>query len=127
MFTDIDDRFIELYVGGTYKQAILTTLHPSTCFSINIQEMQSSAGVKYTQSSSKFLILMNQLLFFLQLLACAINATCLALLHASVPMKYTVAAVHAMIDRDTNELIIDPNEEQVKVQNIILNMSLPLW
>jgi len=48
-----------------------------------------------------------------QLIGCAINAACLAVLNSGLAMKYLVAAVHCIIDKD-NEFIIDPNHRQSK-------------
>jgi len=51
----------------------------------------------------------------LQLLACAINASCLALINSGLSMKYTIAAVSCMLEKETGELIIDPDGTQLKV------------
>jgi exosome complex component RRP46 len=50
----------------------------------------------------------------LQLLACAVNAACLALINSGIAMKFLVAAVSCMIDREDN-ILIDPNSKQLKV------------
>lgn len=52
--------------------------------------------------------------FPFQLLACTINAACIALVNASIPMKYTVAAVACMIDRESGDLLLDPEEPQLQ-------------
>jgi exosome complex component RRP46 len=50
----------------------------------------------------------------LQLLACAVNASCLALINSGIAMKFLVAAVSCMIDHEDN-ILIDPNSKQLKV------------
>ena len=47
------------------------------------------------------------------LLACCINATCLALLDAAIPLRYMVASVHCIIDKDGN-VVVDPTHKQEK-------------
>ncbi|XP_014217264.1 exosome complex component RRP46 [Copidosoma floridanum] len=88
----INDRLMELYIRDTCEGSILTALHPASTISVNIQELQDSGG----------------------LLACAINASCLALINSSVPMKYTFAAVCCMIDKESGSIIIDPSSTQLK-------------
>lgn len=83
------DKYKEYVIKNTCKTAILTALHPRTSISIQLQEMENRGGLE----------------------ACAINAACLALLNGGVPMKFTVAAVHSIIDRD-NQVVLDPNNRQ---------------
>lgn len=49
----------------------------------------------------------------LQLIACAVNASCLALLNSGLSMKTLIAGVHCIISAD-GDLILDPNGEQTK-------------
>jgi len=74
-----------------FQNTILTNLHPRTSIRIIIQEIQDHGG----------------------LLSCIINSACLALLNASVPMKYVVAAVHCSVDKN-NTIICTPSQEQLK-------------
>lgn len=46
----------------------------------------------------------------MQLIACAVNATCLALLHSGLSMKSLVAAVHCAIT-EAGELVLDPEQD----------------
>lgn len=57
---------------------------------------------------------MNKIIFF-QLLACAINASCLALMNAGLSMKYVIAAVSCMIEKETEKTIVDPDDVQLQV------------
>jgi len=88
----VDDRLIETYIRETCESAILVSFHPNTMVCINLQEMQDSGG----------------------LLACAINAACLALINSGLSMKYTIAAVSCMIEKETGEVIMDPDSSQLR-------------
>ncbi|XP_029661481.1 exosome complex component RRP46-like [Formica exsecta] len=88
----IDDRLIETYIRETCESAILVSMHPNTMVCINLQEMQDFGG----------------------LLACAINASCLALINSGLSMKYTIAAINCMIEKETGKVIIDPDSTQLK-------------
>lgn len=90
------------YVGVTYKQRvgqtsnrekvleytiksicdgiILTHLHPRTAINIILQEIENGGSQ----------------------LACAINCTCLALLDANIPLKYTFAAVNCALMKSSS-------------------------
>ncbi|CAK9814023.1 Exosome complex component RRP46 [Anthophora quadrimaculata] len=83
----VDDRMIEMYIKETCEAAIIVTFHPATAICINIQELEDSGGI----------------------LACIINAACLALLNAGIPMKFTIAAVSCMIEENTDNFILDPD------------------
>lgn len=87
----VSDRMTENTLQNTLEAAILTTQYPRTQISISVQEMQDSGG----------------------LLACAINAGCLALMNTGLSMKFLIAAIHCMVSND-GEVILDPNEKQLK-------------
>lgn len=52
---------------------------------------------------------MNYYLSLLQLIACSVNASCLALLNSGLSMKSLLAGVHCVITND-NELVLDPDQ-----------------
>ncbi|XP_023712969.1 exosome complex component RRP46 [Cryptotermes secundus] len=87
----VHDKMRETLIRNTCSTALLVTLHPRTSISIIVQEMQDSGG----------------------LLACAVNAACLALINSGIAMKFLVAAVSCMIDHEDN-ILIDPNSKQLK-------------
>ncbi|KAL1385349.1 hypothetical protein pipiens_003304 [Culex pipiens pipiens] len=87
----VNDRLLENLIRNTYESALLTALHPRTAVSIQIQEMQDRGG----------------------LVACAINAVCLALIDSGIEMKYLVAAVHSVLDEE-GEITLDPDELRAK-------------
>ena len=49
------------------------------------------------------------------MLGCIINAACLALINAGIPMKFTIAAVNCMIQKDSEDIILDPDNIQLQV------------
>lgn len=85
----VSDRLKEQIINCTCETALLTMLHPRTTVAIQLQEMDDHAG----------------------LIACAINAACLALVNSGLPMKFLVAAVNCAIDAD-GECILDPDTKQ---------------
>lgn len=53
-------------------------------------------------------------------MACAINASCLALINSGLSMKFTIAAVSCMIEKETGKIIMDPDSTQLKVSIIMI-------
>merc|ERR1711879_483159 len=64
-------KILEFCLRSTLEQAILTSLHPRTAVRLVIQEVSGDGAV----------------------LSCALNAACLALIDASLPLKQPFAAV----------------------------------
>lgn len=85
------DKMFERTIRNTCETVLLTALHPRSSITIVIQEMQNSGSF----------------------LSCCVNASCLALLDASVSMKYLVAAVTCAINEDS-KLLIDPSDKEEK-------------
>ena len=85
------DRAEECYLSGTCESVILSALHPRTCIRIIVQELQDSGSLP----------------------SCAINAACLALLDAAIPLRHLVAGVACIITQE-GELILDPSLRQEK-------------
>ena len=73
----VADRAREALIQSTCNSAILTALHPRTSISINLQEMQDDGC----------------------LISSCINAACLALLDASISMKFLIAAVTVLVNK----------------------------
>ncbi|KAF3424063.1 hypothetical protein E2986_05214 [Frieseomelitta varia] len=90
--TKVDDRMTEMYIKETCEAAIIVTFHPATAICINVQELEDSGGM----------------------LACTINAACLALINAGIPMKFTIAAINCMIQKDSEDIILDPDNIQLQ-------------
>ncbi|XP_034238336.1 exosome complex component RRP46 [Thrips palmi] len=96
----VPDRMSESTLQHTFEAAILTTAHPRTLITISIQEMQDSGG----------------------LLACAINAGCLAIMNSGLPMRFLVAAVNCMI-HENGDIILDPDEKQLKESCAVMTFA----
>ncbi|KOX76988.1 Exosome complex component RRP46 [Melipona quadrifasciata] len=90
--TKVDDRMTEMYIKETCEAAIIVTFHPASAICINVQELEDSGGM----------------------LGCTINAACLALINAGIPMKFTFAAVNCMIQEDSEDIILDPDSIQLQ-------------
>jgi len=86
----LEDKARESRLVSTLSSTILTVLHPRTAISINLQ-LQQEDGC--TES------------------AC-INAACLALLDASVSLKFLIASVTVVIMAD-GDIVCDPSQKQV--------------
>ena len=67
----VEDRAREARIVATVTSAVLTILHPRTAFSVNLQEMADDGCLE----------------------SACVNAACLALLDASVSLKYLIASV----------------------------------
>merc|ERR1719342_171412 len=87
----VKDRDREETITRTCTAAVLTTLHPRTAVTVNLQEMQDGGCIVST----------------------CINAACLALLDASVPMRFLIAAVTVIITKD-GRIVTDPTTKQAK-------------
>ncbi|XP_077563881.1 exosome complex component Rrp46 [Haemaphysalis longicornis] len=83
------DRMSENVVRSTLETAMLTALHPRACISVTCQELHNDGS----------------------LLACCINAACLAAIDAAVNMKCHVAAVTGALTKDGN-ILLDPDRQQ---------------
>lgn len=88
--SSVTDRLFEQIVRSTCETAILTMLHPRTAVTIQLQEMEDRSG----------------------LVACCVNAACLALLNSGISMRFVVAAVHCCVDAETGQLVVDPDLRQ---------------
>ena len=49
-------------------------------------------------------------------MAAAVNGITLALLDAGIPMKFMSAALTCMIDRTSQDIIMDPTKEELEVK-----------
>jgi len=85
----VDDKAHEARIVSTCTSAVLTVLHPRTCFSVNIQVMQEDGCLE----------------------SACVNAACLALLDASVSLKFLVASVTVALMKD-DTIICDPTQKQ---------------
>ncbi|XP_052867844.1 exosome complex component RRP46 [Anopheles cruzii] len=89
---DIQNRLVESLIKRSFVRAVATTAFPRTAVYVIVQEMTDKGG----------------------LLACSINATCLALITGGIELNFVVAAVHCILDQDGN-VILDPEGKQLKL------------
>ena len=86
----VEDKARESRIQAVCSSAILTVLHPRTYFSIGLQELQDDGCQE----------------------SVCLNAACLALLDASVPLKFLLASVTVVMTEDRN-IICDPTNKQL--------------
>jgi exosome complex component RRP46 len=106
------EKSMEAHLRGILDGVILTNLHPRTSINVNIQEVQNYGSV------SVFLLKLLKKTISLSLfkyISCALNSCCLALLDASIPLKYTFASVTIGFIKESHELVYFPDIEQEKV------------
>lgn len=87
------EREYEAILRTAMEQAIISTLHPRTLIQIVVQVMNDDGS----------------------LLSAAINATCLALLDAGIPMRSLIAGVDLAIvasTTTTTTVLLDPTKEE---------------
>uniref|UniRef100_A0A6G4ZX04 Putative exosomal 3'-5' exoribonuclease complex subunit rrp46 n=1 Tax=Rhipicephalus microplus TaxID=6941 RepID=A0A6G4ZX04_RHIMP len=94
------DRMSEKVIRSTLETALLTALHPRSCISLTCQEFHNNGG----------------------LLACAINAACLAAIDAAVSMKCHIAAVTAAMT-NTGIILLDPDGQQEQEARAVCTFS----
>lgn len=82
----VTERVKESLIRNTCETALLATLFPRTSITVVIQEVQNCG----------------------QIIACAVNSACLALLNSGIEMKFVVGAATCIIDQTTNEIIVNP-------------------
>ncbi|KAK2154410.1 hypothetical protein LSH36_269g06016 [Paralvinella palmiformis] len=83
------EKSLENFISSTCKSVISVNLHPRASFSIVLQEVENDGS----------------------LMSCCVNAACMALLNAAVPLNYMMAAVTIIVSED-GELVLDPTEKQ---------------
>jgi len=84
----VKEKSLEAIVSKTCEEVALTTLHPRSAMQIVVQTLQDSGS----------------------LLACMLNASCMAMVHAGLPMKSLMVAVACCVCND--QIIIDPTLEE---------------
>ncbi|XP_027701697.1 exosome complex component RRP46 [Vombatus ursinus] len=97
----VAEKSRERLIRNTCEAVVLGTLHPRTSITIVLQ-IVSDAG---------------------SLLACCLNAACLALVDAGVPMKALFCGVTCVLDPDGG-LVLDPTAKQEKEARAILTFAL---
>ncbi|XP_040154960.1 exosome complex component RRP46 [Anopheles arabiensis] len=89
---DIQHRLMESLIKRSFVRVVATPAFCRSAVYIYVQEMTDRGG----------------------LLACSINASCLALITSGVELNFTVAAVHCIMTED-GAMILDPDHKQLKL------------
>lgn len=106
----VGDRLREQMIRNTCETALLSVLYPRTAITIQLQEMEDSEGVRLF--GFKMQIFQQFTKYHRpQLVACSVNAACLALISSGLAMKFLVGAVHCVVDANS-DIILDPNHRQ---------------
>lgn len=91
------ERNDESIISATITNILLVTLHPRTSINVILQEVQDAGN----------------------LLSCCINAVCMALMEAGLPMNYLVASVSCVLDAE-RKCILNPNLKQQKESKVAM-------
>ncbi|KAI8064860.1 ribosomal protein S5 domain 2-type protein [Gilbertella persicaria] len=87
------EKLMETILRTTFEPVILGGMMPRTLVQIVIQITKDDGSV----------------------LAASVNAITLALLDAGIPMKHMAAAITVMVDKTSNELVLDPIAIELEV------------
>lgn len=91
------EKIFERTLRNTCETFLRAAMHPRSSITMIVQEIQDSGSF----------------------LACCVNSCCLALLDASVAMKYLVAAVTCAIDTE-GQVILDPTSQREEDSEAVL-------
>nr|KAF6289901.1 exosome component 5 [Pipistrellus kuhlii] len=97
----VAEKSRERLIRNTCEAVVLGALHPRTSITIVLQVI-SDAG---------------------SLMACCLNATCMALVDAGVPMQALFCGVTCALDSD-GTLVLDPTAKQEKEARAVLTFAL---
>ncbi|XP_006900980.1 PREDICTED: exosome complex component RRP46 [Elephantulus edwardii] len=97
----VAEKSRERLIRNTCEAVVLGVLHPRTSITVVLQVV-SDAG---------------------SLLACCLNAACMALVDAGVPMRALFCGVTCALDSDGN-LVLDPTAKQEKEARAVLTFAL---
>ncbi|XP_033054716.1 exosome complex component RRP46 isoform X2 [Trachypithecus francoisi] len=97
----VAEKSRERLIRNTCEAVVLGTLHPRTSITVVLQVV-SDAG---------------------SLLACCLNAACMALVDAGVPMRALFCGVTCALDSD-GTLVLDPTSKQEKEARAVLTFAL---
>ncbi|XP_069855194.1 exosome complex component RRP46 isoform X2 [Dipodomys merriami] len=97
----VAEKSRERMIRNTCEAAVLGALHPRTSITVVLQVV-SDAG---------------------SLLACCLNAACMALVDAGVPMKALFCGITCALDSD-GTITLDPTDKQEKEARAVLTFAL---
>ncbi|XP_052569998.1 exosome complex component RRP46 isoform X2 [Peromyscus californicus insignis] len=97
----VAEKSREQLIRNTCEAVVLGALHPRTSVTVVLQVVNDAGS----------------------LLACCLNAACMALVDAGVPMRALFCGVSCALDSDGN-LVLDPTTKQEKEARAILTFAL---
>ncbi|KAG7217612.1 hypothetical protein INR49_021300 [Caranx melampygus] len=110
----VRERAQEQCVRETCEASLLLSLHPRSSLTLVLQVLHDDGSVSFSKvnccCTSSFPVL--------QLLSCSLNAACMALMDAGLPMSCLFCGVTCAIDTD-GQIITDPTAAQEKLQQCI--------
>ncbi|KAG9348374.1 hypothetical protein JZ751_002109 [Albula glossodonta] len=109
----VRERAREQCVRETCEAALLSSLHPRSSLSLVLQVVHDDGSVSFTIAHGGCSSLSSP-----QLLACCLNAACMALMDAGLPMGCLFCGVTCAIDQE-GQIITDPSAQQEKLQQCI--------
>ncbi|ALC47668.1 Rrp46 [Drosophila busckii] len=89
----VKERIREAAIKDVLELAVLSEAYPRAKMSLQLQELEDRGSID----------------------ACALNAACLAMLIGGLPLKYSFAAVHCIINEE-GEFVVDPELSETKHQ-----------
>lgn len=97
----IQEKNQEQLIRETCESVILGTLHPRTSITIVLQIINDAGS----------------------LLACCLNAACMGLMDAGIPMRALFCGVTCALDAD-DQLTLDPSSKQQKESRAVLTLAI---
>ncbi|XP_067831149.1 exosome complex component RRP46 [Heptranchias perlo] len=97
----VAEKSKEQMIRNTCEATILTALHPRSSITVVLQVIHDSGS----------------------LLSCCLNAACMALMDAGLPMKCVFCGITCVIDSDGN-MLLDPTTKQEKEAAAVLTFSI---
>ncbi|CAO3627205.1 unnamed protein product [Cunninghamella echinulata] len=91
-FPQTKDKLLETILRSAFEPIILTGMMPRTLVEIVVQVEKDDGSV----------------------LSAAINGITLALIDAGLPMKYMASSINCMIDKTSDEIILDPTLKELE-------------
>ncbi|KTG41940.1 hypothetical protein cypCar_00023803, partial [Cyprinus carpio] len=126
----VRERAREQCVRETCEAALLLTLHPRSSVTVVLQVIHDDGSVSSTPAKPFLMCLklrkghMYYICFgFCKLLSCCLNAACMALMDAGLPMSHLFCSVTCAISKE-GQIITDPTALQEKESRALLTFAV---
>ncbi|KAG8001825.1 Exosome complex component RRP46 [Nibea albiflora] len=128
----VRERSQEQCVRETCEASLLLSLHPRSSLTLVLQLIHDDGSVSFSKTLCAVKFVVNPLLMFLvecsslavpQLLSCFLNAACMALMDAGLPMSCLFCGVTCAIDTD-GQIITDPSAAQEKESRALMTFAI---